>query len=132
MICDIVTPDQMFFSDEVSFVVAPAANGEIGLMEAASPIMSTLRLGEVKVKTNENDELRRFAVAGGYLESDGHKVVILANRAIDTVDIDTEFAQRRISSYQKRLDEAAPNDSRTVFYKEEIVWQQYLANLAGK
>jgi F-type H+-transporting ATPase subunit epsilon len=132
MFVDIVTPDQRLFSGEAVFVAAPAANGEIGLMELASPIMSTLKPGEVRIKAESNSEPRRFAVAGGYLESDGRKIVILANRALDVASIDVAFGRKRVDSYEKRLAEAAADDSRAAFYKEEIAWQQHLIKLGTK
>jgi F-type H+-transporting ATPase subunit epsilon len=132
MIIDIVTPDQRLFSGEATFVAAPAADGEIGFMERAAPLMSTLKLGEVRVATEGNAAPRRFAVASGYLESDGRKIVVLANRAIDIATVDTEFARERIAANEKRLAEATTGDSRAVFYQEEIAWQQHLLKLVGK
>ncbi|MDR2109214.1 MAG: hypothetical protein LBP28_07135 [Coriobacteriales bacterium] len=132
MIVDIVTTDRRLFSGEAVFVAAPAADGEIGIMRAAAPVISTLRTGEVRVKTDEAAPARRFAVAGGYLESDGYKIVVLANHALDVADVDVEFARERVAKNQQRLAEVAEGDARAVFYQEEIAWQQHLISLAEK
>ena len=129
LVCEIVAPDRMLFSGEAEFVSAPAAEGEIGLMYLCSPIMSTLNRGQVRIKATMTSEPRCFAVNGGYLEVDGYKVMVLANHAIDLAEVDVSVAKERIASNEKRLLELAEHDSRAVFVRQEIEWQQYLIEL---
>ena len=129
MICDIVAPDQMVYSGEVAFVSAPAADGEIGFMYLCSPLMSTLRRGMVRVKETEASEAQGFVVDGGYVEADGRKVVVLASRAIALDNVDIAVAAERIAMNEKRLLELSEDDSRAVFVREEIEWQEYLMGL---
>jgi len=132
MICEIVTPESMLFSDEVFSVTAPAADGEIGIMYLRSPIMSTLGRGEVRVKRQENDAPIRYAVDGGYIEADGRKVVILASRAIDVATVDVNVARERIAKNEQLLATLAEGDSQAAFYREEIAWQRHLETLATR
>ena len=129
MICDIVAPDQMLYSGEVTFVSAPAADGEIGFMYLCSPLMSTLRRGLVRIKETEAGEAKGFVVDGGYVEADGRKVVVLASRAIALDEVDIAISSERIAMNEKRLSELPEEDSRAVFVREEIEWQEYLMSV---
>jgi len=129
MICEIVAPDLMLYSGEVTFVSAPAAEGEIGFMYLCAPLMSTLRRGLVRIKETETSEARGFAVDGGYVEVDGHKVVVLASRAIALDEVDIAVSTERIAMNEKRLSELSEDDPRAVFVREEIEWQQYLMSV---
>ncbi len=126
--CDIVTPEAMLFRGEAVLVSAPAAEGDIGLMYQCSPLMSTLRRGTIRIKS-DNDELTTFAVDGGYLEVDGRKVVILASRAINKDQIDKAISSERIAANEKRLAELADDDPARVFVESEITWQKHLISL---
>ena len=127
MICEIVAPDQMLYSGEVEFVSAPASEGEIGFMFLCAPFMSTLRQGVIRLReTDSSGDPRCFAVAGGYVEADGRKVVVLASRAIDVAQIDTSISSDRIAANQARLAELSDDDSRATFVRQEIEWQQHL------
>jgi F-type H+-transporting ATPase subunit epsilon len=133
MTCDIVTPESMLYSGEVTFVSAPAAEGEIGVMYQCSPLMSTLKRGEIKIKpVGDAEASLSFAVAGGYVEADGYRVVVLANRAINVAEIDVQVSQERIAANEQRLAELGEDDSRAVFVREEIAWQTHLTELASR
>jgi F-type H+-transporting ATPase subunit epsilon len=122
----------MLYSGEAVFVSAPAAEGEIGFLEGAAPLMSTLKRGEVRIKESDSSDSVHFAVAGGYLESDGRKIVVLANHAMNVADVDVELSRSRIAENEKRLLELSPDDSRRAFCNEEISWQKHLIALSER
>ncbi|MDR1088047.1 MAG: ATP synthase F1 subunit epsilon [Coriobacteriales bacterium] len=128
LVCDIVTPDTLLFSGEAVLVSAPAAEGDIGLMQQCSPLMSTLRRGAIRIK-DEHDQVTTFVVDGGYLEVDGFKVVVLASRAINLDRIDKDFAKSRIEQNEKRIAELEKDDPARAFAEAQISWQQYLVSL---
>ena len=128
--CDIVTPDKILFRGEAVLVSAPAAEGDIGFMFMCAPLMSILRQGVVRMKS-DNDETSSFAVDGGYIEADGHKVVVLASRAINLVDIDREVSQARIAEREKQIASLPAHDPAIAFAKAEISWQQHLLKVQG-
>jgi F-type H+-transporting ATPase subunit epsilon len=128
-ICDIVTPENLLFSEEVSFVSVPATEGEFGVLAKRSPIMSTLNSGAINIRREESGEMLRFAVAGGYVESDGNKLVVLASRAIDVSTVDPDEARDSRAEAEKKLAALAEDDSRTAFYRDELVWYTLLETL---
>jgi F-type H+-transporting ATPase subunit epsilon len=120
----------MLFSGEAEYVAVPAAEGEIGFLYKCAPFMSTLKRGTVRIKEVMAAEAAQvFAVDGGYVEVDGYKVVVLASHALDVKDVDVAVAQERIATNEKRLAELDADDSRAVFIRQEIEWQQFLVTL---
>jgi F-type H+-transporting ATPase subunit epsilon len=131
-LCDIVTPASLLFSEEVNFVSVPATEGEIGILAKRSPVMSTLRGGEVRIKREEGADALRFAVAGGYVESDGNKVVVLASRAVEVDTLDAEEVSSARAASEKSLAAFADDDSRAAFYRDELSWYTLLQALLAK
>jgi F-type H+-transporting ATPase subunit epsilon len=129
MICDIVTPEKMLLSTEASFVAVPASEGEIGFLPGRSPVMSTLRSGEIRVKTEGRDETLRFAVTGGYVENDGHKVVVLATRAANIADIDPATVTERLAETERTLSALGDADPEQAFHSSELAWYTLLDRL---
>ena len=76
MYLEIITPDKKIFSGEVSSVSVPGADGRFQVLNNHAPILSTLKPGQVKVKSQEGDQV--FEVRGGVIEVLKNKVVVLA------------------------------------------------------
>jgi F-type H+-transporting ATPase subunit epsilon len=130
VICEIVTPASLLFSEEVYLVSVPATEGEFGVLAKRSPIMSTLKSGEVRIRREEGGEVKRFAVAGGYVESDGAKVVVLATRAADVGALDAEEVRDGRAEAEKKLASLAEDDSQAAFYRDELAWYVLLEKLS--
>ena len=126
LVCEIVTPESLLFSEEVSFVAVPATEGEIGILAKRAPIMSTLKLGVVRVKREENSEAISFAVAGGYFEADGSRVVVLADRAEAIGKLSLDSVREAKAENEKKLASLPEGDSRGVFYRDEVAWYTLL------
>ena len=79
--CDIVTPEAKFYSGDVYCVVVPGSEGEMGFLCNHAPIVSTLADGVVRVQEENGGPHREFAIEGGYVQVDGKKVIVLADKA---------------------------------------------------
>ena len=89
---EIVTGEQVVYeNDDVSMVVAPGAEGSLGILPSHAPLVSLLKEGELRVKSGGSEE--SLAVHGGFLEVVNNKVVILADTAERLSDIDVERAE---------------------------------------
>jgi F-type H+-transporting ATPase subunit epsilon len=86
---DIVSAEREIFSGTVNMVVAPAEEGDIGIMPRHSPLITRMKPGEVKV-TREGEDDQFFYVSGGILEIQPHVVTILSDTAIRARDLDEE------------------------------------------
>lgn len=102
--CDIVTPAALLVSEEVELVVVPGTEGEMGFLKGHASLVSVLADGEARVKDAEGGEVKRYAVQGGYVEVTGDKVIILADRALLSADIDVAQVTEQLASIEAQLE----------------------------
>lgn len=73
---EIITPDKELFKGEASYVGVPGVDGSMGFMDHHAPLITVLKAGDVKVRTEKGDEL--FPVKGGVVEVSNNTVLVLA------------------------------------------------------
>ena len=109
---DIVSAEAEIFSGTATMVFAPAEMGEVGIAPRHAPLLTRLKPGEVRVQTQEGDELS-FFVSGGMLEVQPHVITVLADTAIRADDLDEAQALEAKERAEKMLaDSAWPNKVR--------------------
>ena len=98
----IVTPEKIFYEDEVSSLIAPGSEGYLGVLTDHAPLITALVPGKLTVKDQKNEELI-FALGGGFLEVLKNKVTVLAQSIEFIKDIDIERARRALERAKQRL-----------------------------
>jgi F-type H+-transporting ATPase subunit epsilon len=99
---EIVTPEKLAFSDEVDSVVLPGSQGELGVLPHHAPLVSTLGVGELRIRKGANEEA--FAIAGGFLQVLPDKVVVMAETADMASEIDVEKAEAARREAERALE----------------------------
>jgi F-type H+-transporting ATPase subunit epsilon len=98
---DIVTAERIVYSEEVDSVIAPGAEGQLGILPHHAPLMTILQAGELVVRRgNEEDTL---AISGGFLEVRPDRVIVLADSAERAEEIDIERAEAAKRRAEERL-----------------------------
>ena len=88
---EIVSAEIAIFSGEASMVVAPGKDGDLGIAPKHTPLLTTLRPGEIELH-KEGAEKEYIYVTGGILEVQPHMVTILADSATHSEELDEEAA----------------------------------------
>ena len=88
---DIVSASEALYSGEAKMIFASASQGEVGIMPKHSPLLTTLKPGEIKVETVEG-QTHSIYVSGGILEVQPDVVTVLSDTAIRAKDLDEEKA----------------------------------------
>ena len=101
---EIVTPEKQAYVDEVDSVYCPGVEGELGVLPHHAPLLSTLGTGELRIKKGNEEEY--FAISGGFLQVRPDKVVVMAELADLSAEIDLEAAEeaRREAEQARALD----------------------------
>jgi F-type H+-transporting ATPase subunit epsilon len=102
ILLEIVTPERLVFSEEVDAVTLPGSEGELGVLPHHAPLVSTLGIGELRIRRGGEEEL--FAIAGGFLQVRPDKVVVMAETADIASEIDLEKAQQARAEAEKALE----------------------------
>jgi F-type H+-transporting ATPase subunit epsilon len=74
---DIVTPQKLFFSGEISSVTAPGQDGLFQVLRNHAPLLAALKAGKVRLVLPDRSE-QSFRIADGFFEVSGNKAILLA------------------------------------------------------
>ena len=111
----IATPERVVYDDEVSQVSIPTTSGEITVLPGHIPLVSVIQPGELRILDKEGEHA--FAIFGGFIEvQEGNKLVILADNAERSDDIDLERAEEARKRAEEEM-EAAKNRQDVDFAK---------------
>lgn len=75
----VISPERVLFEGAARSVVAPAFDGELGILPMHAPLMTLLGKGTLRVETAEGE--RRFGVDGGFLQVVDDQVRVVTERA---------------------------------------------------
>jgi F-type H+-transporting ATPase subunit epsilon len=76
---DIVDTEGTVWSGEAIRVVAPAGDGEMGILAGHVPVLSVLKPGQVRVLTAEGTSA--WDVTGGFFSVDSNQVTLVVDEA---------------------------------------------------
>ena len=99
---EIVSAEIAIFSGEASMVVAPGRDGDLGIAPKHTPLLTTLRPGEIELH-KEGAEKEYIYVTGGILEVQPHMVTILADSATHSDELDEEAALQAKNQAEEAL-----------------------------
>jgi F-type H+-transporting ATPase subunit epsilon len=86
---DLVSPEKLLFSGEVSQVDVPGSEGEFGVLAGHAPLVTTLRPG-ILVIHSDGEELR-IVVNGGFAEVGPAGLTVLAEIAVPVDEFDRDL-----------------------------------------
>ena len=75
----VISPERAVFDGVAEAVVAPAFDGQVGVLPRHAPFLTLLGRGDLIVR--QGGAARRFQVAGGFLQVVGDAVRVVADRA---------------------------------------------------
>jgi F-type H+-transporting ATPase subunit epsilon len=104
--CEIVSQDRKVFDGDVDIVVAPGAEGEMGILPHHAPTLTALKTGVLKIRADGREEF--FAISGGFMEVLPDHVIVLADAAERSDEIDLARAEEA----RRKAEESLKNASR--------------------
>ena len=78
----IISPEKSVFDGDATAVVAPAYDGEVGILPRHAPFMTLL--GDGTLRVSEGTLARTFDVRGGFLQVLDDVVSVIAEHAEET------------------------------------------------
>src|SRR5438132_6022761 len=107
----IVTAErEVFAEDAVDMVVAPGAEGVVGILPRHAPLLTTLLPGMVRIKKGGAEDA--MAVGGGFLQVARDQVLILADTAERADEVDEARAEEARRRARETLTQAATSGER--------------------
>ncbi|HZL98241.1 MAG TPA: F0F1 ATP synthase subunit epsilon, partial [Terriglobales bacterium] len=105
---ELVTPERLVLSEEVDEVVLPGYEGEFGVLPGHTQFLAILNIGMMRYR--QGGAMVKIALGGGFAEVNHDRVVVMADTAERTEEIDVERAQRARDRAEARLKEMSLDD----------------------
>ena len=116
---EIVNPEKLFLSlDNVSEVVVPAFEGDMGILKDHISIISFLKPGIVKVFTG--NEVKELYVEDGIIEFSENSLSILTSRIINIKEIKKDDLNSMINEANEALKDENLDDQKRFLANQKI------------
>ena len=113
----IATAEQSIYEGDIESLIAPAVDGEVGILSNHHPLVTKLGPGKMHIIKADKSEQDLF-VTGGYLEVSNNNAIILADVVEDIDEITTEQARDARTKAQNLLKSAKDDVERDALQKE--------------
>jgi F-type H+-transporting ATPase subunit epsilon len=105
LFCRVITPEEVIYDGEADLVVARIADGDLGVLVDHSPLVSTVEVGEVRIR--EGEEQHVYATSDGFFKVSENLVQVLVEEAVSVEDIDVDAAENRVEEAERELSEVS-------------------------
>ena len=116
---EIVNPEKSFLKKEnVSEVVVPAFEGELGILKDHISIFSFLKPGIIKIFSGAEEE--RFYIDDGIVEFKDNSLSILTSSIFDIKNLDKNHISNSISEAEKELSSNEIDDQKRFLLNHKV------------
>ena len=116
---EIVNPEKSFLiKDDVSEVVVPAFEGEMGILKDHISIISFLKPGIIKILSKSGDE--NYYVEDGIVEFKNNNLSILTSSIINLIDLDKSKQQDLLKMAEEEASNLEINDQSKYLVDQKI------------
>jgi F-type H+-transporting ATPase subunit epsilon len=127
---EIVTPERRVAQVTCDEVRAPGVQGGFGIRPGHASFMSTLEPGRLTIVQAGSEE--HYAIGGGLLQVDQDRVIVLADTAERSDEIDVERAQRAFAEANERLRAVTEQDEHHAVESARVRRATARLNVAGR
>ena len=118
-IIEIVNPDKSFLSkDDVTEVIVPAFEGEIGILKDHISIISFLKPGIIKIYSQTGED--KFYVEDGIIEFKNNNLSVLTSSIYNLKDIEKNKIQELIKIAEEETSKTEVNDQTKYLIDQKI------------
>ena len=105
---NVVTRERKIIDAEVDEVILPASDGEIGVLPGHTPLLATLRIGQLRYRTGTRVE--RLVISWGFAEVLPDRVIVLAEKGFLPTEIDRAAAEQERLIAEKEIADLSSHD----------------------
>ena len=103
---ELVSPERLLVSREVEQVVVPGSEGEMTVLAHHAPLLTTLKPGLLDIGLPGGGEHQRYFVRGGFAEVSPAGLTVLAETAIDLVELDASQLAQAVKDAEEDVADA--------------------------
>lgn len=100
----IITPEQIFFNEQVEEIILPTNTGQMGILSNHAPIITALDIGVMLIRSKK--KWQPIVLMGGFALVKENQLTVLVNEAESEKMINKEEAEKNFIEAQKNLEQA--------------------------
>lgn len=129
-----VRPDKLIYEGPAASLVLVTKSGELGVWPGRAPIICALGDGVVRIHQTEKNGggENDVVISGGYAEVNKDNVIILADHARRTDDIDEDVVMETRAKAIDSRDALPDSDHRRAYYDNKVEWCNLLLKHVDK
>ena len=104
---EIISPDQSILKQETNEATIPSYEGQMGILKNHIPLITFLRPGIIKIKTNVE---KKFYVEEGTVEFSNNNLLILTSTANDLANLDKVLVNDLLKKAELQLNNTDSTD----------------------
>ena len=97
----VVTRERKILDVQADEVVLPASDGELGVLPGHTPLLATLRIGQLRYRVGAT--VSRLVISWGFAEVLPDRVIVLAERGFLPTEIDRAQAEQERAAAEKEI-----------------------------
>ena len=102
---ELVSPERLLLSAEVEQVLVPGSEGDFTMLARHAPLLTSLRPGLLEIGFG-GAERRRYFVRGGFAEVGPQGLTVLAETAVDLVELDKAVLDQAVKDAEEDVADA--------------------------
>jgi F-type H+-transporting ATPase subunit epsilon len=108
---ELVSPERLLVSGDVEQVLVPGAEGDMTVLAYHAPLLTTLRPGLLDIGY-ASGEHQRYFIRGGFAEVGPSGLTVLAETAVDLVELDAGQLAQAVKNAEEDVADAAEDIAR--------------------
>lgn len=126
LLLEVVTPEKIFYKDEVHLVNIPGLQGELGILRGHMSLVVELKNGLVAVFDSAMALRENFIVSGGFAEINHKSVSILAEEAGFLKDFEVKQVSESLVKFNEDLEFCSSEVEKNLLIKKISYYQTIL------
>ena len=115
---ELITPSKTLVSNEFDMVVVPGAEGDFGVLQNHSNLISMLRPGILKTYNNNKVD-KEFFLYSGFADVTSDKLTVLSDIALEKNEFDLKFEKENLVRLDQEKNKT--KDEKESLYIEEKI-----------
>ena len=114
---EIISPEKLILTSEVSEVIIPSYEGQMGILKDHIPLITFLRPGVISIK---NQDEKNFFVEEGTVEFSNNKLLILTSTAKNLETLNKSLVESMIRETEVKINKEDIDDKKNYLLSYKI------------
>ena len=97
---ELVSPEQLIFSDNVGMIIIPGKEGDIGILPGHSKLLSSLRPGRLLIYDTTKNFIKSYFVSAGFVEVNPEKCIVLSEEVEEISNLDQSTIEQQLRNLE--------------------------------